>query len=190
MLFLLAVGLSLFFRFSWLNTAERLGGLLIALVTRVQLRQEAVRDRKMGEVAAERREGKVEQVRVRLAKLKILQRNGVDAYPVGSPPSHSIAGRSGAGAGQSVAPASDSSSVRRLPTRRMISAIEMQSSSINPPMRRKLALTPKWSAIVPMTGGTTIDGALRGEGELAATHMVAAIQNRQLPVPRQQSPRI
>ncbi|MCV6969278.1 bifunctional lysylphosphatidylglycerol synthetase/lysine--tRNA ligase LysX [Mycobacterium bohemicum] len=32
-----------------------------------------------------------EQVRVRLAKLKILQRQGVDAYPVGSPPSHTIA---------------------------------------------------------------------------------------------------
>ncbi|WP_459968341.1 bifunctional lysylphosphatidylglycerol synthetase/lysine--tRNA ligase LysX [Mycobacterium sp. MUNTM1] len=32
-----------------------------------------------------------EQVRVRLAKLKILQRNGVDAYPVGTPPSHTVA---------------------------------------------------------------------------------------------------
>ncbi|OBG77786.1 lysine--tRNA ligase [Mycobacterium sp. E1214] len=32
-----------------------------------------------------------EQVRVRLAKLKALQRNGIDAYPVGSPPSHSVA---------------------------------------------------------------------------------------------------
>ncbi|MEY8016542.1 bifunctional lysylphosphatidylglycerol synthetase/lysine--tRNA ligase LysX [Mycobacterium servetii] len=32
-----------------------------------------------------------EQVRVRLAKLKVLQRNGIDAYPVGSPPSHTIA---------------------------------------------------------------------------------------------------
>ncbi|WP_082948162.1 MULTISPECIES: bifunctional lysylphosphatidylglycerol synthetase/lysine--tRNA ligase LysX [unclassified Mycobacterium] len=32
-----------------------------------------------------------EQVRVRLAKLKILRRNGIDAYPVGSPPSHTIA---------------------------------------------------------------------------------------------------
>nr|WP_083212207.1 MULTISPECIES: bifunctional lysylphosphatidylglycerol synthetase/lysine--tRNA ligase LysX [Mycobacterium] len=33
-----------------------------------------------------------EQVRVRLAKLKTLRRNGVDAYPVGSPPSHTVAG--------------------------------------------------------------------------------------------------
>jgi len=32
-----------------------------------------------------------EQVRVRLAKLKALQHSGVDAYPVGSPPSHTIA---------------------------------------------------------------------------------------------------
>lgn len=28
---------------------------------------------------------------MRLAKLKTLQRDGVDAYPVGSPPSHSVA---------------------------------------------------------------------------------------------------
>jgi lysyl-tRNA synthetase, class II len=32
-----------------------------------------------------------EQVRVRLTKLKALKRSGVDAYPVGSPPSHTIA---------------------------------------------------------------------------------------------------
>lgn len=32
-----------------------------------------------------------EQVRVRLAKLKSLQDSGVDAYPVGSPPSHTVA---------------------------------------------------------------------------------------------------
>ena len=32
-----------------------------------------------------------EQVRVRLAKLKALQRSGIDAYPVGTPPSHTIA---------------------------------------------------------------------------------------------------
>ncbi|ORW53240.1 lysine--tRNA ligase [Mycobacterium parmense] len=32
-----------------------------------------------------------EQVRVRLAKLKILRRQGIDAYPVGSPPSHTVA---------------------------------------------------------------------------------------------------
>ncbi|SPM36953.1 lysyl-tRNA synthetase, partial [Mycobacterium rhizamassiliense] len=32
-----------------------------------------------------------EQVRVRMAKLKSLQHNGIDAYPVGSPPSHTVA---------------------------------------------------------------------------------------------------
>ncbi|EHB44693.1 Lysyl-tRNA synthetase [Mycolicibacterium rhodesiae JS60] len=32
-----------------------------------------------------------DQVRVRMAKLKALQRNGVDAYPVGQPPTHSVA---------------------------------------------------------------------------------------------------
>jgi lysyl-tRNA synthetase, class II len=32
-----------------------------------------------------------EQVRVRLTKLKTLQRSGIDAYPVGSPPTHTIA---------------------------------------------------------------------------------------------------
>jgi lysyl-tRNA synthetase class 2 len=32
-----------------------------------------------------------DQVRVRMAKLKTLQRNGVDAYPVGQPPTHTIA---------------------------------------------------------------------------------------------------
>ncbi len=32
-----------------------------------------------------------EQVRVRLTKLKSLRRSGIDAYPVGSPPSHTIA---------------------------------------------------------------------------------------------------
>lgn len=41
--------------------------------------------------AEESRSRLPEQVRVRLAKLKTLQRNGVDAYPVGSPPSHTIA---------------------------------------------------------------------------------------------------
>jgi lysyl-tRNA synthetase, class II len=41
--------------------------------------------------AEESRSRLPEQVRVRLTKLKTLQRSGVDAYPVGSPPSHSIA---------------------------------------------------------------------------------------------------
>ncbi|HUE34237.1 MAG TPA: bifunctional lysylphosphatidylglycerol synthetase/lysine--tRNA ligase LysX [Mycobacterium sp.] len=41
--------------------------------------------------AEESRSRLPEQVRVRLTKLKILQHNGVDAYPVGSAPSHTVA---------------------------------------------------------------------------------------------------
>jgi lysyl-tRNA synthetase, class II len=41
--------------------------------------------------AKESRSRLPEQVRVRLTKLKSLQRSGIDAYPVGSPPSHSVA---------------------------------------------------------------------------------------------------
>ena len=41
--------------------------------------------------AEESRSRLPEQVRVRLTKLKTLRRNGIDAYPVGSPPSHTIA---------------------------------------------------------------------------------------------------
>ena len=32
-----------------------------------------------------------EQVRVRMTKLRTLQRSGIDAYPVGTPPSHTVA---------------------------------------------------------------------------------------------------
>ncbi|OBH20957.1 bifunctional lysylphosphatidylglycerol synthetase/lysine--tRNA ligase LysX [Mycolicibacter sinensis] len=43
-----------------------------------------------------------EQVRVRMAKLKSLQDNGVDAYPVGSPPSHTVAQALQSGADETV----------------------------------------------------------------------------------------
>lgn len=43
------------------------------------------------DTAAVRRRRLPEQVRVRLAKLKALRDSGVDAYPVGSPPSHTVA---------------------------------------------------------------------------------------------------
>ncbi len=42
--------------------------------------------------ALESRSRLPEQVRVRLAKLKALLRSGVDAYPVGSPPTHTVGG--------------------------------------------------------------------------------------------------
>ncbi|MDD4867488.1 MAG: bifunctional lysylphosphatidylglycerol synthetase/lysine--tRNA ligase LysX, partial [Mycobacterium sp.] len=44
-----------------------------------------------GDLDAEQRRSRLpEQVRVRLAKLEMLRRNGIDPYPVGSPPSHPI----------------------------------------------------------------------------------------------------
>ncbi|WP_046318164.1 bifunctional lysylphosphatidylglycerol synthetase/lysine--tRNA ligase LysX [Mycobacterium sp. UM_Kg1] len=43
-----------------------------------------------------------EQVRVRMAKLKSLQDSGVDAYPVGQPPSHSVTQALACAAGQTV----------------------------------------------------------------------------------------
>ncbi len=61
-----AIGLSLYFRFSWLSVAERVGDGIISAVTLAKLRREAERDRKLGEAAAVRREGKVEEERVRI----------------------------------------------------------------------------------------------------------------------------
>lgn len=61
----LAIGLSLFFQFSWLDVCERVGGAIISGVTLARLRHEAERDRKAGEAAAVRREDKVERSRAR-----------------------------------------------------------------------------------------------------------------------------
>ncbi|KAF1029669.1 MAG: DNA translocase FtsK [Burkholderia plantarii] len=66
LLIALAIGLSLYFRFSWLSVCERVGDGIINLVTLAKLRREAGRDRKLGEAAAVRREGKVEEERVRI----------------------------------------------------------------------------------------------------------------------------
>ncbi|QCP50648.1 DUF87 domain-containing protein [Trinickia violacea] len=62
----LGIGLSLYFRFSWLSVAEKVGDAIISAVTLAKLRRETVRDRKLGEAAAVKREGKVEQGRVRI----------------------------------------------------------------------------------------------------------------------------
>ncbi|NIF79775.1 DNA translocase FtsK [Paraburkholderia sp. Cy-641] len=62
----LAIGLSLYFRFSWLSVAEKVGESIISAVTFAKLRREAGRDRKLGEAAAVKREGKVEKGRVRI----------------------------------------------------------------------------------------------------------------------------
>ncbi|WP_179405537.1 DNA translocase FtsK [Burkholderia guangdongensis] len=66
LLIALAIGLSLYFRFSWLSVAERVGDALLSAVNVAKLRREAERDRKLGEAAAVRREGKVEEERVRI----------------------------------------------------------------------------------------------------------------------------
>lgn len=66
LLLLLAIGASLFFRFSWLNAAERTGDGIVAALMFIQMHYEARRDRKVGEAAAIRREGKLEQDRVRV----------------------------------------------------------------------------------------------------------------------------
>ncbi|MCG5073085.1 DNA translocase FtsK [Paraburkholderia tagetis] len=66
LLLALAIGLSLYFRFSWLNVAERVGESIINAVTMARLHREAGRDRKLGEAAAVKREGKVERGRVKI----------------------------------------------------------------------------------------------------------------------------
>ncbi|CAJ6018105.1 DNA translocase FtsK [Burkholderia pseudomallei] len=66
LLIALAIGLSLYFRFSWLSVAERVGDAIINAFTLAKLRREAERDRKLGEAAAVKREGKVEEERVRI----------------------------------------------------------------------------------------------------------------------------
>lgn len=66
LLLALAIGLSLFFRFSWLSVAERVGDAIINAVMLAQLRRDEKRDRKAGQQAAVKREGKVERSRVRL----------------------------------------------------------------------------------------------------------------------------
>jgi len=65
LLLALAIGLSLYFRFSWLSVAERVGEYLINAFTLAKLRRDEKRDRKAGQAAAVKREGKVEQTRVR-----------------------------------------------------------------------------------------------------------------------------
>jgi S-DNA-T family DNA segregation ATPase FtsK/SpoIIIE len=49
LLIVLGIGLSLYFRFSWLSVSEKLGESIISAVTFAKLRREAGRDRKLGE---------------------------------------------------------------------------------------------------------------------------------------------
>jgi len=61
----LAIGLSLYFRFSWLSVCEKVGEGILNAITGARLRREAGRDRKLGEEAASKREGKVVRSRVK-----------------------------------------------------------------------------------------------------------------------------
>ncbi|WP_250491958.1 DNA translocase FtsK [Caballeronia sp. GAWG1-1] len=65
LLIALAIGLSLYFRFSWLSVCEKVGDGILTAITGAQLRREAGRDRKLGEEAATKREGKVVRSRVK-----------------------------------------------------------------------------------------------------------------------------
>ncbi len=60
LLIALAIGLSLYFRFSWLSVCEKIGEAIMSAITVAQLRREAGRDRKLGEAAAveARRQGR------------------------------------------------------------------------------------------------------------------------------------
>jgi len=61
----IAVGLSLFFGFSWLGVAERLGMLIEGRFRRVSERREEAEDRAIGAQVAQAREERLEQERVR-----------------------------------------------------------------------------------------------------------------------------
>jgi S-DNA-T family DNA segregation ATPase FtsK/SpoIIIE len=66
MLIALAIGLSLYFRFSWLSVCEKTGDGIMSAITGARLRREAGRDRKVGVEAAVKREGKVVKGRVKI----------------------------------------------------------------------------------------------------------------------------
>jgi S-DNA-T family DNA segregation ATPase FtsK/SpoIIIE len=58
---LVAIGASLYFDFSWLTVAERVGAFLEGVAARMRARREAREDRAIGEAAAHVREQKLEQ---------------------------------------------------------------------------------------------------------------------------------
>src|SRR5260364_63180 len=66
LLWIFAIGVSLLFRFSWLNVAERIGSALFAIFHVVQRCYSAWRDRKAGASAARQREAALEQDRMRM----------------------------------------------------------------------------------------------------------------------------
>jgi len=66
---LVAVGASLFFDFSWLAVAERVGAILDGFVGRLRAAREAKEDRAIGEAVAHAREQRLEQERERIEEV-------------------------------------------------------------------------------------------------------------------------
>jgi S-DNA-T family DNA segregation ATPase FtsK/SpoIIIE len=66
LLVMLAIGASLFLRFSWLSLAEQVGRTLELSFRRIRERRESEEDRRIGEQAAEEREEVVEEERVKI----------------------------------------------------------------------------------------------------------------------------
>ncbi|SAK97082.1 cell division protein [Caballeronia arationis] len=66
LLIALAIGLSLYFCFSWLSVCEKVGDGIMSAITGARVRREEGRDRKLGEEAASTREGKVVKSRVKI----------------------------------------------------------------------------------------------------------------------------
>lgn len=62
----IAIGASLFFDFSWLTVAERVGGFFEALVQRLRAAREEKEDRSIGEAAARQREAALVEERERI----------------------------------------------------------------------------------------------------------------------------
>jgi S-DNA-T family DNA segregation ATPase FtsK/SpoIIIE len=66
---LVAVGASLFFDFSWLSVAERIGALFEGFVSRMRAAREEKEDRAIGEAVAHAREQRLEQERERIEEV-------------------------------------------------------------------------------------------------------------------------
>jgi S-DNA-T family DNA segregation ATPase FtsK/SpoIIIE len=66
---LVAIGASLFFDFSWLTVAEKVGAFFEWIVARIRAAREAKEDRAIGEAVARTREHVVEQERARIEEL-------------------------------------------------------------------------------------------------------------------------
>ncbi|WP_455279906.1 DNA translocase FtsK [Cupriavidus necator] len=73
LLLLLAIGLSLFFHFSWLNVAEQIGGFVETLFLGFKKRRESKQDRIIGEAAKVERKETVEVQRVRIEEAPPVQ---------------------------------------------------------------------------------------------------------------------